>query len=275
LRVPIINRLIRRRILRKLGLGSVRTAASGSAPLALDLLLWFKKLGLPLVEGYGTTEIGITHTSPGGQGKPGYVGRSAPGVVTEISPEGEVLVKSAMNMLGYYRNEQATREAFTEHGFLRTGDLGEVNADGWLRIIGRLKEQFKTSKGKYVLPAGIECMLNAHDAIESSLVMGSGLPAPFAVAVLAADAEQAARNEAGRTGLASSLEELLRVTNSRLAPHEWLKFLVLVNEKWSIEAGFLTPTLKMKRSVLEAHYAPLIPHWVKQDSMLIWHIEET
>ncbi len=275
LRVPIVNRIVRRRILQKLGLGSVRTAASGSAPLALDLLLWFRRLGLALAEGYGTTEIGITHTAPGGQGLAGYVGRSAPGVVTEISSDGEVLVRSPMNMLGYYKDEQATREVFTEHGFLRTGDLGEVNADGWLKIIGRLKEQFKTSKGKYVLPSGIECMLNAHDAIESSLVMGSGLPAPFAVAVLSPEAEQAAQSETGRASLAPPLEELIRVTNSRLAPHEWLKFLVLVNERWSIETGFLTPTLKMKRSVLEAHYAPLISQWVNQDSMLIWHIKGT
>ncbi len=275
LRIPILNYLVRRRIISELGLSRVRTAASGSAPLALELLLWFRKLGLPVTEGYGTTEIGITHTAPGGHGPPGYVGRSAPGVVTQISSIGEVLVSSPMNMLGYYKDPQATRDAFTPDGFMRTGDLGEINPEGWLKIRGRIKEQFKTTKGKYVSPSTIEFMLNASRSVETSLVMGSGLAAPFAVIVLSADAQKAMGTETGRKDLASSLEGLLAATNERLAPHERLKFLVLVTSAWTIEAGFLTPTLKMKRSVLEAHYAPMIPAWTAQNSTLIWHTEES
>lgn len=275
LRIPLVNFFVRRRIIRELGLGSVRAAASGSAPLARDILLWFQRLGLPLAEGYGTTEIGITHTAPGGKGPPGYVGQNAPGVVTRISPQGEVLVSSPMNMLGYYKDPQATREAFTEDGFLRTGDLGELNAEGWLKINGRIKEQFKTSKGKYVLPSMIEHMLNANRLVESSLVMGSGLPAPFAVIVLSAEAIKLSRNEAGRNSVAAMLEQLRTATNERLSPHEHLKFLVLVTSKWSIEAGFLTPTLKIKRAVLEAHYASRITDWAARNSTLIWDVEET
>ncbi len=270
LRIPLLNRLVRRRIIKRLGLGSVRAAASGSAPLAADLLLWFRKLGLSLTEGYGTTEIGITHTAPGGEGPAGYVGRCSPGVVARISSEGEVLVSSPMNMLGYYKDPQSTRDVFTEDGFIRTGDLGEINAEGWLKINGRIKEQFKTGKGKYVLPSVIELMLNADSAVETSLVMGCGLPAPFAVAVLSAEAQKAVRTETGRSRVASSLEQLLASTNNRVAPHERLKFLVLVTSKWSIEAGFLTPTLKMKRPVLEAYYTPFIPEWTAQNSILIW-----
>jgi long-chain acyl-CoA synthetase len=275
LRIPLVRFLVRRRILKQLGLGSVRCAASGSAPIRLDLLLWFRKLGLPLTEGYGATETGITHSAPDGEGRPGYVGRSAPGVVTRLSPEGEVQVSSPMNMLGYYQDPQGTREAFTEDGFLRTGDLGEIDRDGWLKINGRIKEQFKTSKGKYVTPSLIEAMLNANSAVESSLVMGSGLPAPFAILVLSAEACRVAATEVGRNTLSSSLENLLAATNTKLAPHEHLKFFVLVNTEWSIKTGFLTPTLKLKRPVLEAHYAHLIPQWTARNTMLVWHTEES
>lgn len=272
-RIPLLNHFVRRRILDELGLGSVRTAASGSAPLAPDLLLWFRTLGLPLTEGYGTTEIGITHAAPAGEFRQGCVGRSTPGVLTQISSDGEVLVNSPMNMLGYYKDPQSTRAAFTETGFLRTGDLGELDADGWLKIKGRIKEQFKTTKGKYVMPSTVEFMLNADPCVEASLVMGSGLPAPFGVVVLSTDTQHAARTKSGRDSLEESLEGLLASTNSRLAPHEHLKFLVLVTSAWSSQAGLLTPTMKLKRHVLEAHYAPYIPDWTARNRTIIWHVE--
>jgi long-chain acyl-CoA synthetase len=275
LRIPVVSHIVRRRILNELGLGSVHTAGSGSAPLGLDVLLWFRKLGLRLAEGYGTSEVGITHTAPDGQGPPGYVGRNAPEVVTRISPEGEVLVRSPMNMLGYFKDPQATRDVFTEDGFIQTGDLGEMNADGWLKINGRIKDKFKTSKGEYVCPSFIELMLNAHKAVDTSLVMGSGLPAPFAVVVLSAEAQAGMQSAVGRSRLASSVEDLLASTNARLAPHERLRFIVLTTSRWSIEAGFLTPTLKLKRHALEAHYAPMIPLWTSQSLNVVWHLEET
>ncbi len=267
LRIPVIGWLVRRRILRGLGLSHVKLAASGSAPLPYDLLLWYRKLGLHLLEGYGTTETGITHTAPRGQFRPGFVGRSAPGVTTKIDANGEVLIQSPMNMLGYYRDPEGTRAVFTEDGFIRTGDLGVLDEEGWLKITGRLKEQFKTSKGEYVSPASIEMMLAAHSAIESCVVMGAGLAAPFAVAVLSA-----ADLQADRQGLELSLLELLAETNAKLAHHEQLKFLVLTNDRWSIENGFLTPTLKLKRPVVEAYYAPYITEWAGQDRKLIWKL---
>jgi long-chain acyl-CoA synthetase len=268
LRIPLLGYFVKRRILRKLGLGAARVAASGSAPIPLDLLLWFRKLGLPLSEGYGTTEAGITHTALDNRFRPGYVGCSAPGVDVRIAENRELLVRSPMNMLGYYGDPEATREALLSDGFIRTGDLGEVDEEGWLKINGRIKEQFKTSKGKYVSPAAIEMMLNVHSAIESCLVMGSGLAAPFAVVVLSLQAQQSAELE-------HSLEGLRQSVNAKLAPHEQLKFLVLTRRKWSVDNGFLTPTLKLKRPVLEAHYAPCIPGWTAAGDTLIWHINES
>ncbi len=271
LAVPFLRRFVRKRILRELGLDNVRFAASGSAALPIELLLWFRKLGLPLSEGYGTTEAGITHTAPGGRSRPGYVGRNAPGVRTKISPAGEVLVKSPMNMLGYYRDAQGTKEAFTKDGFIRTGDLGTIAWGGWLKITGRIKEQFKTSKGKYVSPATIETMLVTHRAVETCLVMGAELDAPFAILVLSSAALNAIADREQRALLEDSLNKLLESTNAKLAPHERLKFLVLTEAKWSIEKGFLTPTLKLKRAVLEAHYARFIPEWSARSTKLVWH----
>ena len=157
LRIPLIRYFVRRRILRQLGLQAVRFAASGSAPISEELLLWFRRLGLPLVEGYGTTETGITAygakwPKPAGMGR-----RSGTRVETKLDNNQEVLVKSPMNMLGYFSDPSATEDVRTADGFIRTGDLGELDG-GWLKLRGRLKEQFKTSKGKYVLPsASREC----------------------------------------------------------------------------------------------------------------------
>ncbi len=267
LRIPVVRYFVRRRILRGLGLSHVKLAASGSAPLPFDLLLWYRKLGLHLLEGYGTTETGITHTAPRGEFRPGFVGCSAPGVETKIDANGEVLIKSPMNMLGYYRDPEATRAVFTEDGFIRTGDLGVLDSEGWLKITGRLKEQFKTSKGEYVSPGSIEMMLSAHSAIESCLVMGAGLAAPFSIAVLSPQGLQS-----DRQALEISLVALLADINARLAHHEQLKFLVLTKDEWSIGNGFLTPTLKLKRAVLEAYYAPYIAGWIAQDKKLIWKL---
>jgi len=141
------------------------------------------------------------------------VGRNAPGVETKIAPNGEVLVKSPMNMLGYYRDAEATQEAFTEDGFIRTGDLGELTPQGWLKITGRIKEQFKTSKGKYVSPVTIEMLLGSHSAIESCLVMGAGLEAPFAIVILSSEALQSVNDDVRRKALEESLHNLLDTTN--------------------------------------------------------------
>ena len=117
----------------------------------------------------------------------------------KLGRDGELLVKSPMNMLGYYKDPQATRDAFTDDGFFRTGDLVQIDPDGQLKIIGRVKEQFKTSKGKYVAPAPIESRLMAHPAVEACCLMGAGLPSPFAVVLLTEDAREAVRRPARRS----------------------------------------------------------------------------
>jgi long-chain acyl-CoA synthetase len=270
--VPIVKVLISKYILRSMGFGQVAFAASGSAPLPVELLQWFRALGLPLSEGYGTTETGITHTAPQGESRPGYAGKSTPGVETKISENGEVLLRSPMNMAGYYKNPEDTRQVFTEDGFIRTGDLGEATTDGWLKITGRIKEQFKTSKGKYVAPAKIEALICAHPAVENCLVMGTNMAAPCAVVVLTREALQQASTEAARKQLEKSFEDLLDRVNTKIEAHERLAMIALVNDHWTMDSGFITPTLKLKRTPLEAHYGRLIPGWLEKHTRVIWQL---
>ena len=271
-RVPLLKTLAGKYIVHGMGLGDTLFAASGSAALPAELLAWFRSLGLPLTEGYGATETGITHIAPKGESRPGYAGKGGPGVETKISAGGEILVRSPMNTLGYYHNPEETRQIFTEDGFIRTGDLGELSADGWLKITGRIKEQFKTAKGKYVAPSAIENLLASHPAIENCLVLGLGLASPCAVVILTREALQQASTEAGRTALEKSFEDLLNSTNSKLERHERLAFLALANAHWTIENGFVTPTLKLKRLKLEAFYQPLLAKWFEEDRRVIWHL---
>ncbi|HEX4810176.1 MAG TPA: AMP-binding protein [Bryobacteraceae bacterium] len=271
--VPLAGELVRKEIIRHLGLSTVRLAASGSAGMPRDLLLWWRHLGLPLAEGFGTTEAGITHTAPGGEFRAGYVGVGAPGVETRIADNGELLIKSPMNMLGYYKEPEMTRATFTEDGFIRTGDLGELDGDGWLKIIGRIKEQFKTSKGKYVLPSGIEAILGRNPVIEACLVLGADWPAPCAAVVLTPQARQSAQTERGRHALEHSLQQMLDAANAKLEDYERLKLLAIVDGGWTIERGFLTPTMKMKRPVLEAHYGPRVADWMARNTSIVWDSE--
>jgi len=273
LRLPIIGRIVKRKILTQLGLETVRFAGCGAAPMPPELLQWYRHLGLELLEGYGMTEnFGLSHSSRPGQARVGYVGHPWEGVECRLSPEGEALVKCPTNMLGYYKDDEKTREAFTDDGFLRTGDLGQIDEAGRLRIVGRAKEQFKTSKGKYVAPAPIENKLSLHPSIEAICVTGPSFAQPFAIAVLTAADAGAVREAAARAALTASLTAHLKAVNAELDPHEQLDFIAVVAEPWTIEAGFITPTLKIKRPVVENHYSPHFESWVNQRAKVVWHL---
>ncbi len=182
---PAIAKEVGRKVLASLGLDEVRVAASASAPAPPALLEWYRRLGLHMWEGYGMTEdFAYSHRTTDGQIVPGYVGVACLGVTARIGDDGEVLIKAPGQLVGYYKQPELYAESFTADGYFRTGDLGELRADGQLRITGRKKELFKTAKGKYVAPAPIENRLNAHPMVELSLVSGVGQPAPYAVVVL-------------------------------------------------------------------------------------------
>jgi long-chain acyl-CoA synthetase len=272
LHIPLIGRIVKKKVLSALGLGSVRIAASGAAPLPLDVLLWYRGLGLQLAEGYGMTETLITHVPKAPQVRPGYVGPALDGVETRLAGNGELLVKSPMNMIGYYKEPEATRSAFDDEGYFRTGDLVIMDPDGQTRIIGRVKEQFKTSKGKYVAPAPIESRLAEHPAVEACCLMGAGLPSPFALVLLHSQARARCDNAEARKALGESLEAQLETVNAELDPHERVAFLAVVAGPWTIENELITPTLKIRRTNLERQYLERIDEWRSQNRRVVWEI---
>ena len=270
LRIPILNRFIKRRILRQLGLDSVRHAACGAAPLPAEILLWYRNLGLDLAEGYGMTETLITHLPKPGEVRPGYVGSALEGVQAKLGERGELLIKSPMNMLGYYQDPQGTRAAFDGDGFFRTGDIVHIEPDGQLRIIGRAKEQFKTSKGKYVVPAPIESKLMAHPAVEACCLMGAGLPSPFALILLSDEARKQCSAPDGQKALEQSLKAQMEQVNAQLDPQERVSFIAVADGPWTVGNGLITPTLKIKRAALEGRYQPFVDHWERHNSPVVW-----
>ncbi len=262
LKIPVVSTYIRRKILSGLGLESVRVAASAAAPIPPEVLDWYGSLGLELLEGYGMSEnFGYSHTTVTGRKRVGYVGEPLPGVEQRLSEEGEVLVKSPASMLGYFKDEATTKASFTDDGFLKTGDRGEIDDQGRLKITGRVKELFKTSKGKYVAPAPIENLLNNHPSIESACVMGVGKPQPYALLVLAPEQRPRLDSNETRPAVEGELESLLVEVNQRIEAYEHLAFLSVVRDDWTVDNGMLTPTMKVKRSLIEDAYRAREDAW--------------
>ncbi len=271
LRIPVVKKIIAKKILTNLGLDQTISAFSGSAPLPADLIRWYRSLGLQLLEGLGMTEdFAYSHTATPRFSEPGYVGVANPGVQARISPEGEILVKSPGQLVGYYKRPDLDAESFTEDGFFRTGDLGSVAADGQLKITGRIKELFKTSKGKYVAPAPIENMINNHAMVEISLVGGSSHEAAFAMVVLAEDIRPRQKDAAVRAEVQRALTTLLAEVNSQVADYEKLKFIVVADQPWQIENGMLTPTMKIKRTNIESAIEPKLDAWYAANQPVQW-----
>jgi long-chain acyl-CoA synthetase len=269
-RIPVVGRMVKRRILSELGLNTVRYAACGAAPLPPETLGWYRRLGLNLAEGYGMTETLITHLPKPGTVRAGWVGAPIPGVEARLGEQAELQIRSPMNMAGYYKDPEGTRASFLEDGFFHTGDVCEIAGDGQLKIVGRIKEQFKTSKGKYVAPAPIENKLAIHPDIEACCVMGAGLASPFAVVLIAEEARARARDPEARKALEHSLEAALEETNRGLDPHERVAFLVIAGGPWNVANGLMTPTLKLKRALLEARYQNSVEDWQNKNRPVMW-----
>ncbi len=271
LAIPLLGRLVARKVLKGLGLDAVIQAGSGSAPIPADLIAWYRRLGLRLFEGYGMTEDNsYSHTSNEQFGEPGYVGVPLAGVQVRLSAEGEILIKSPGQFSGYFRQPELSAAAFTEDGFFHTGDLGERRPDGLLKITGRAKELFKTTKGKYVAPAPIENQLNAHPLVELSLVSGAGQPSAYALVVLVEDLRPRLGEPAVRAQVQAELGQLLEQVNRRLPEHERLRMIVVAREPWSIANGCLTPTMKIRRGRIEAAVAPQVERWYASGDAVHW-----
>ena len=270
--LPLVSRLVKRKILRGLGLDQVRVAITGSAPLASDIIAWYRRVGLKLRDGYGMSEnLAVSHGCRPDDLRIGHVGSCLRGVQARIASNGEVLVKSPGQMMGYYKLPELTAQLTLDDGFFCTGDRGEIDSEGRLRLTGRVKELFKTARGKYVAPAPIENLLCNHPKLESACVTGPGQPQPFALLRLSAEVQQAVDGHPHlRVALGGELAALLEQVNATLEHHEQLGYAVVVKESWTTENGLLTPTLKIKRADIEERYLGSADAWLAMDRKVIW-----
>jgi long-chain acyl-CoA synthetase len=265
LRIPLVNTLIRKTIQKKLGLSEARVIVSGAAPSPVSQLAWFAKLGIEIAEIYGMTENTAFSHANFRRIKQGSVGEPWPECESKLSEEGEILVRHPALMKGYYKDDAVTKSVFTDDGFLKTGDKGTVDGDGFLTITGRVKDQFKTDKGKYIAPAPIELKLLANTDIEQVCVVGMGLPQPVALVIASATGKDKSQQE-----LATSLQKTLTGINPSLENYERVEKIIVMKEAWSIENGLLTPSLKLKRTELEKLYLPQFSTWYEHPEVVVW-----
>lgn len=265
LKIPFVSGIIKKKLQTALGLQDAKICLTGAAPTPLSQLEWYKTIGLTIQEVYGMTEnSAYSHYNRPGHIKFGTVGQPMPKVDCKISDIGEILVKSEANMQGYYKQPDLTADAF-EGEYLRTGDKGEIDSQGFLKITGRVKDIFKTEKGKYVSPSPIEMKLSKNTHIEQCCVVGTGLPQPMVLVVLSDDASKKDRQE-----ICDSLCETLKSINPVLEKHEKLKKAVIVPQAWTVENGMLTPTMKIKRSPIEDNFKQHYLNWYGDKEVVVW-----
>ncbi|MBO0878244.1 MAG: AMP-binding protein, partial [Pseudonocardia sp.] len=266
IRHAIMDRLVYRRLRATLGMDRVVLAVSGAASLPLDVKAFFAGAGISIIEVYGMTETcALIAASPMDAPRLGSIGRAAKGIELKIAPDGEVLVRGPNITPGYLNRPEATREAIDPSGWLHTGDLGELDDDGFLRITGRKKELINTASGKTISPANVELALSsASGLIGSVYVHGDDKPCLVALVTLDPGWPQwcqargikvdtlsdAVRNGRVRLEVARSIG----AGNAVLSRVEQVKNWTLLEREWSSETGELTPTMKLKRPVIAKRY---------------------
>jgi long-chain acyl-CoA synthetase len=247
--------------------GCIRLATSGGAPLPLEVAEFFDAAGLPILQAYGLTENICVAFNHADNHKFGTVGPAMPGCEVKIAADGEIMVRSEMMFSGYYKAPQQTAEMFRD-GWLLTGDIGELDEDGFLRITGRKKELIVTSTGKKISPALIENMLKEHHLISHALVYGEGKS--YLVALITLNPAEAAEftraneiagrsnNLAGSESMHKLVQKMIEEVNARISTSESIKKFAIVERDFEIEKDEVTPTGKLKREVVTAHHRDLI-----------------
>ncbi|MEL7290853.1 MAG: AMP-binding protein [Pseudomonadota bacterium] len=265
LKIPFVNSLIKKKLAEGLGLDKARVLGCGSAPVSPALLEWYRSVGLNITEAWGMTESFAYSTLnyPFRADKIGSVGNAGPGIELKIAADDEIMVRSKGMFSGYYKNDIATQESFDSEGWLHTGDIGAIDSEGYLTIQGRKKDTFKTAKGKFVAPVPIEKKLFEYSRVEMMCLIGLGLPAPILL-VVPHDFPNFDRARYERT-----TKKVIARMNAELESHEQIKGVLMIKDPWTIENGILTPTLKIKRHVLEQKYHDVGQNWPK-GQLVVW-----
>jgi long-chain acyl-CoA synthetase len=266
LNIPIINNILKKKLKHKLGLSEAVVAISGAAPIASSLVRWYKKLGITILQGYGMTEdCIISHINLPENNKIGSVGKPLMGVLTKLTPEGELCIKNDCLMTGYFKAPDITASVFTDDGYLKTGDLTEYDHDNYLTITGRAKDQFKTDKGKYISPAPIELELSKNANIEQICIVGTGIPQPIALVTQSQLGITITKQEFSDSLWASVLE-----INPTLEKHEKIAKVIVMKEDWTVDNGLATPTLKVKRNNVEKIHQDYYKSWFEDKDSVIY-----
>ena len=263
--VPVLSYFTKKKIRTGLGLDNTNMVLTGAAPTPPALIEWFQRIGIKLQEAYAMTEnCCYSHVTLKRSIKVGFVGQPLPHCNARLGESDEIQVKHEGLMKGYYNEPEKTMEAFTADGFLKTGDEGFIDGEGFLKITGRIKDLFKTAKGKYVAPSPIEMKFSRSTIVDQVCVTGSGLPQPMALLTLSEIGKKTRPEE-----LNTELKNMLKEINSSLDAHEKLFKFIVLNEQWQVENNLLTPSLKIKRNEIEKRYNKFYEEWYNSVGSII------
>ena len=263
MKIPILNNIFSFIIRKALGLNKSRICITGAASIPKSTLEWFDRFKLKIYEAYGMSEnSACSHGNYPGNIKFGTVGKAMPDTDIKITEQGEITMKNDCIMQGYFKEKDLTKKTI-RNGYLHTGDKGKIDEDGYLTITGRIKDIFKTAKGKYVAPNPIEMKLSKNTFIEQVCVVGENLAQPIALVILSEGKKIA-------SDLKYSFENLISSINDQLENHERIKKIVVLKDVWSIENNILTPTLKIKRNVIEDKYKKFYMKWFNTEGQIVY-----
>jgi long-chain acyl-CoA synthetase len=246
----LADRLVFGKVRERLG-GKMRLGISGAAPLSPDVIEFFHALGVPVIEGYGLTETASSAAvNQADDFRIGTVGRAVEGTEIRLADDGEILLRSDSVFAGYYKDPEATAAALTADGWLRTGDVGEIDGDGFLRITDRKKDIIITAGGKNIAPQNLENALKASRFVSHAIVVGDRRP--YVTALLTLDEPEVAASGRDAQELAQELVDDVNRDRTRV---EQIKRFVILPRDFSQEEGEVTPTLKLRRNVIHEHFA--------------------
>lgn len=266
LKIPLVSSLIKKKILKALGLVDNMSFISGASHMPISILKFFDKLGIKIQEGYGQTEnLAYATVTMLSDRRLGYVGTPRMEVQIKLGDDSELLMYSPCLMSGYFKEEEATKSTFTDDGWLKTGDIAEIDSKSRVKILGRLSEKFKNQTGEFVSPAPIEKQFASNPVIEQLCMVGKGLPSNILLVTL-----NEAVDVSDKTEINSLLQEVLHQVNSKLIKYEKVSHIIVVKDSWTIENDMLTPTLKVKRKVIEKRYEHLIQSAASQHNTIVW-----
>ncbi|MCF6222117.1 MAG: AMP-binding protein [Flavobacteriaceae bacterium] len=266
LRMPKVADQVKKKIRVALGLDNTKLIISGASALPQATIEWFQKIGINIQETFGMTEaLGIVILQPKNDIRLGRTGKCLEEGEIRIDPDNdEILIKNGWMFKEYYKEPKLTKSSFTEDGFYKTGDTGDLDSDGYLKVKGRVKDAFKTAKGEFIVPAPIESRFAVNDFIEQICIVGLNLPQPIGLVQLSDKSKNSTFDE-----IKESLLNTLNDVNNKIHLHEKLSKILIISEKWSLENGILTPTNKIKRNVIHETYKHLYENWYQNKNKII------